>query len=164
MNSCVYCGRDPRPSVAARKRTISGWYVVLFGALVTAAVAGSIRERAADASSIQVDTPNDSISRPTGSLSRSIQGEEGCTILVRGTEGLPFQGSFATVQTAGDSKTKSVEGTVPAIYQVKGTTVSTFFAKKEDPGSLRVEILTNGSVIKSSETNAARGSVTVTAQ
>ena len=112
---------------------------------MTAVVAGSIRGGAAN---------------PFSSRSK----EEGCTILVTGTEGSPFQGSYAAVKTGGNSESKSVEGTVPAIYHVTGTTVSTFFAKKEDPGSLRVEILANGSVIKSSETDAARGSVTLTTQ
>jgi len=165
MTSCVYCGRDPRPSKAAIKRIIPGWYMVLFGVLATAAVAGSIRGRAANPSASQSDTPNNSVSTPTASLSSSVRSnEESCTILVTGTAGSPFQGSYAAVKTGGNSESKTVEGTVPAIYQVRGTTVSTFFAKKENPGSLRVAILSNGSVINSSETDAARGSVTVTTQ
>jgi hypothetical protein len=152
----------PGPATPPRQpKKMIGWCLALFAVLGTAAVAVSSREQSADASSRKVDTRNSSISTPTGSHSPSVQSKDGCTIRVTGTDGLPFQGSYAAVETWGSLESKSVEGTVPATYPVKGMTVATFFEKKGNPGSLRVEILKNGSVIKRSETKAAQGAVTV---
>jgi hypothetical protein len=85
------------------------------------------------------------------------------TIKVTGDQGLEFQGGYMVVQS-GSSDSKSVEGEVPAKYEVQGVMVSVSFQKKGEAGRLRVEIFKNGVLIKSADTTAAYGVVSVATQ
>jgi hypothetical protein len=82
-------------------------------------------------------------------------------IRVNGTNGTRFSGSYMQVGLDGSSNSQTVEGSVPATYEARGNMVSVAFQKKTESGQLSVEIVRNGSVVKSSETTAAYGMVTV---
>lgn len=82
-------------------------------------------------------------------------------VKVTGTEGLKFNGSYMITTTEGKSESKSVEGTVPAEYTMKGNIVSVSFQKQAEAGDLKVEILQGDKVVAQSETSAAYGVVTV---
>ena len=79
------------------------------------------------------------------------------TLRISGTPGLEFQGSYMTVKATGESRMKSVEGTLPEQYRTKGTIVSCTFQKQSEVGLLKVEVIKGGSVVSSSETRAAFG-------
>ncbi len=65
------------------------------------------------------------------------------------------------VSSGGQSVSKSVDGTVPTQYSAEGKMVSVVFQKQTENGTLKVEILRDGKVIKSSDTTAAYGLVSV---
>lgn len=71
-----------------------------------------------------------------------------------------FSGSYMVV-TSGGSTSRSVDGTTPAEYAVRGVIVSCAFQKTSESGSLKVEILKGGKVVNSSYTAAAYGVVSV---
>ncbi len=62
------------------------------------------------------------------------------TILVEGTPGLPFTGSYGTAQ-----RTQSARGTVPATYTVTTAVgVAATFSKETEQGELVVRLLVEG--------------------
>lgn len=86
-------------------------------------------------------------------------------VRVTGTEGLKFTGNVGTL-----GGTHSVEGTIPKEYEVQVKTGEmdfdsvTTFSKDfldETEGTMRVEIVYEGQVVKQSETSAPAGSVTL---
>ena len=83
------------------------------------------------------------------------------TVKVSGTEGLKFNGSYMITTTEGKSESKSVDGTVPTEYTMKGNIVSVSFQKQTDAGDLKGEILQGNKVVAQSETSAAYGVVAV---
>lgn len=85
--------------------------------------------------------------------------ESSFTIEVSGTSRLEFSGNYMTVTAGGDSTGKSVDGTVPARYTIKGSIVSCVFQKQSEHGSLKVRILKDGRVVSESESSAAYGVV-----
>ncbi len=91
-------------------------------------------------------------------------GDNDYIIKVSGTTGLNFSGSYMTVTSNGNSTSKTVDGTVPTQYSVRGTIVSVVFQKKTEGGYLKVEVLRGGKVINSSDTTAAYGVVSVATQ
>jgi len=90
--------------------------------------------------------------------------ESNFTIKVSGTSGLEFSGSYMTVMAGGSSTSKSVEGTVPAEYNVSGSIVSCAFQKQSEGGTLKVTIIEGGKVVSESETSAAYGVVSAATQ
>ncbi|MDD2297631.1 MAG: hypothetical protein PHX79_07445 [Sphaerochaetaceae bacterium] len=82
-------------------------------------------------------------------------------VKVSGTEGAAFSGSYMTTTTEGQSESKSVEGTIPAEYNMKGNIVSVSFQKQAEAGDLKVEILQGDEVVAQSETSDAYGVVSV---
>lgn len=89
------------------------------------------------------------------------QTESKFTIKVSGTSGLKFSGSYMTVRAGGASTSKSVEGTVPAEYNLRGIIVSCTFQKQSEKGNLRVDIFKDGTGVSQSETSAPYGVVSV---
>ncbi len=85
-------------------------------------------------------------------------------VKVGGTPGLRFHGHYAVVTAGGGSTSRSVEGTVPVEYNVKGKTVACAFQKQEERGTLKVEIIKDGKVVGQSETSAAYGMVTIASE
>jgi uncharacterized protein YuzE len=83
------------------------------------------------------------------------------SIKVTGDSGAKFSGAYDITTTEGKSENKSVDGTVPVEYNVKGNIVSVSFQKKAETGNLKVEILQDGKVVAQSETSAAYGVVSV---
>lgn len=99
---------------------------------------------------------------PTKPVSPLLRGEaQSFEIVVTGTAGIPFQGSFMTMAAGGSSSSQSVEGVTPQSYFTTGVLVSTTFQKQGsyENTTLRVEIKSNGVVKKSAETTAAYGLV-----
>lgn len=82
------------------------------------------------------------------------------TIQVNGTRGTQFTGSYGDL-----SGQKSVDGTIPASYQINanGGMVTAVFQKQSEGGELKVTILSGGSEIRSDSTTAAYGMVSITA-
>lgn len=66
--------------------------------------------------------------------------EQTVTILVEGTPGMPFAGSYGTAQA-----TQSVRGTVPATYTVRSAVgVAATFSKEVEQGQLVVRLIVDG--------------------
>ncbi len=85
-------------------------------------------------------------------------------IKVIGTDGLKFSGHYLVYDHTGQSASKSVDGTVPAMYVVKGNIVSVFFQKQTTYGSLAIQIWKDGQVVNSSNTTAEYGVVSLGTQ
>lgn len=83
------------------------------------------------------------------------------TIRISGTDGLGFTGSYMQMQASGGSTSKSVDGTIPAEYEIEGSITSAAFQKKGESGTLHVVLEKNGTVVKEEETTAAYGMVSV---
>lgn len=86
-------------------------------------------------------------------------GDSDFTIEVSGSSGLEFSGNYMVVTSEGQSTSKSVDGIVPARYDVRGNIVLCTFQKQSEYGILRVEILRGADVVAQSETSAAYGIV-----
>jgi len=82
-------------------------------------------------------------------------------IEVTGTPGLEFSGHYGLATADGQYTSKSVDGTVPATYTMRGHIVSGLFQKTTEDGTLRVEIFKNGRSVAGEETMAAYGIVSV---
>jgi hypothetical protein len=78
-----------------------------------------------------------------------------------GSSNVKFTGGYMVVAADGSSTSQSVEGTVPAQYNVSGTIVSCEFQNQFQWGALIVTILKNGSWAAEASTSAAYGVVTV---
>ena len=91
-------------------------------------------------------------------------GDSDFTIRISGTSGLSYSGNYMAVKSDGSSASRSVEGIIPAQYTVRGNIVSAVFQKQTENGLLKVEILRDGNLIKSSETTASYGVVSVATQ
>ena len=84
------------------------------------------------------------------------------TIRVTGTPGLEFHGSYIVIGP-GLAESQRVHGRTPQDYIVSGRMVSTTFQKRFTDGTLRVEIIKHGEVVRSSETIAKYGVVVTVA-
>lgn len=89
--------------------------------------------------------------RPGAGVERTI------LLYVEGTPGLPFEGSYGTLQG-----TTSTRGTVPAQFQVKtAVAVAATFAKGAADGELIVRVVVDGRDMVRRSTTAPFGSVVV---
>ncbi len=83
--------------------------------------------------------------------------EQTVTILVEGTPGLAFTGSYGT-----PSASSSAQGTVPARYTVKTAVgVAATFTKADEQGDLVVRILVEDREVLRRTTSAPYGTITV---
>jgi hypothetical protein len=93
--------------------------------------------------------------------------ESDYTIRVTGFAGSAFSGTYGAVSANGSTESHTVDGTVPATYHARGMQVSVVFQTKMNiplnVPALHVEILRDGSPVKTSETKAAYGVVTLAA-
>lgn len=92
---------------------------------------------------------------------RALTSDTEFEINVTGTPARAFSGSIMVVSSKGQTTSQSFDGKVPATYYVTGTMVSVAFQKKSPTGTLAVEIVNGGRVIKSGETTAEYGLVSV---
>jgi hypothetical protein len=129
-----------------KKKKTNVWLIGCLGLIVLAVIIGGIV--LATGSGTPVVTP-------------TLSSDTEFQIKVSGTAGLPFSGSYMVVSSGGQSVSKSVDGTVPTQYSVEGMMVSVAFQKQTEDGTLKVEILRDGQVVKSSDTTAAYGLVSV---
>ena len=74
-----------------------------------------------------------------------------------------FSGSLMVIKD-GKSESRSVEGSCPASYSEDATMVSVAFQKKDEYGTLAVDITKDGAPDGSQSTSAAYGMVTVAAR
>ncbi len=108
-----------------------------------------------------------------GSLSGGLAGDApsggtaGSLVLrISGTPGVEFSGNYTTPQ--GSQNLSGTLGTTPTDYElggkgVAGLNVLTANVRKQGTnGTLKVEILKNGQLVQSRETNAANNTVSVT--
>jgi hypothetical protein len=85
---------------------------------------------------------------------------------ISGTPGVQFSGNYTTPQ--GSQNLSGTLGTTPTDYElggegIAGLNVVTANVRKQGMGgTLRVEILENGQVVQSAETNATNNTVSVT--
>ena len=77
-------------------------------------------------------------------------------IEITGTEGLEFSGSIG-----GGTNSKSIEGSIPATYEVSDWPAVAVIQKKETSGTLTVTIKKNGRILNTQTTSASYGVVTV---
>ena len=87
--------------------------------------------------------------------------ESNFKIKIVGSHNIKFSGSYMIVTSDGKSSSHSVDGIVPAEYDMKGWIVSCAFQKQSEQGSLSVSIYRNGQLIDQSTTSAAYGAVTI---
>jgi hypothetical protein len=91
---------------------------------------------------------------------------ESLVLRISGTPGVEFSGNYTTPQ--GSQNFSGTLGTIPTDYElggegVAGLNVVTANVKKQvTTGTLKVEILENGRVVQSAETNVANNGVSVT--
>ena len=83
------------------------------------------------------------------------------TIRVSGTSGLDFSGSYSAMKAGISSSSETVYGVVPTQYWANGAAVSAAFQKQSESGTLKVQILKGGKVVKEEQTIAAYGVVSV---
>jgi len=83
------------------------------------------------------------------------------TIRVSGTSGLDFSGSYSVMKDGIITSSETVYGVVPTQYRAKGAAVSAAFQKQSESGTLKVQILKGGKVVKEEQTTAAYGVVSV---
>jgi hypothetical protein len=108
-----------------------------------------------------------------GSLSGGLAGNApsggaaGSVVLrISGTPGVRFSGNYATPQSS--KNFSGTLGTTPTDYKLGGEGVGSFnlvtvnVQKLGMGGTLKVEILKNGQVVQSGETNAANNTVSLT--
>lgn len=145
--------------------------VLLAGALLVGIAIGSntagqqVSEPAPTVQPGNEPTPVTEPSEPVP-VPKDESGTAEAVVRVTGTEGLKFTGNVGTL-----GGSRSVEGTIPKEYEVQVKTgeldfdsVTAFFSKDfldETEGTLRVEIVYEGQVVKQSETSAQAGSVTI---
>ncbi|MBA7716832.1 hypothetical protein ES703_125913 [subsurface metagenome] len=72
-----------------------------------------------------------------------------------------FSGHYMVITSGGKSSSLSVDGRTPTEYTVRGDIVSCVFQKMSEGGSLKVEILCEGTVVASASTIADYGMVSV---
>ncbi len=108
-----------------------------------------------------------------GSLSGGLAGDapsggdaNSLVLRISGTPGVRFSGNYTTPQ--GSQNVSGTLGTTPTDYELAGegvaglNVVSANVQKQETTGTLKVEILKNGQVVQSAETNAANNAVSLT--
>ena len=79
------------------------------------------------------------------------------TIRVSGTPGLRFSANVGGASLIDGPSGQSFEGTVPAEYKMVGTVVGCTFQKLAQYGTLRVQIIRDGTVVAQSETSDPHG-------
>jgi len=87
--------------------------------------------------------------------------ESNFKIKIVGSHNIKFSGSYMVVTADGHSSSHTVDGIVPAEYDVKGWIVSCSFQKQSEQGSLSVLVYRNGQLMDQSTTSAAYGVVTL---
>jgi hypothetical protein len=98
---------------------------------------------------------------PPGGATNSV------VLRISGTPGVHFSGNYTTAQ--GSQDISGTLGTTPTEYKLGGegvagmSAVSVNVQKQGTYGSLKVEILKDGQVVQSAETNATNNAVSVTA-
>jgi hypothetical protein len=93
-----------------------------------------------------------------------IFGDRKYTIVVSGDSGITFTGAIMSMSRIGPNSMRSVEGTVPARYELSGQVSSCSFQKTCEKGRLTVNIQRNARSIGSAETSVAYGVATVAAR
>jgi hypothetical protein len=82
-------------------------------------------------------------------------------IKVTGSEKQKFSGHYSFVGIGGVPKPVSIDSVVPAEYKGKGIAAVCVFRKATKEGSLKVEILKDGKVVSTSETEQPFGVVSL---
>jgi hypothetical protein len=97
---------------------------------------------------------------PSGGATNSV------VLRISVTPGVPFSGNYTTAQ--GSQDISGALGAAPTDYKVGGegvagmNVVTANVQKQETYGTLKVEILKDGQVVQSAETNATNNAVSVT--
>jgi hypothetical protein len=86
------------------------------------------------------------------------------TIKVMGTDGMQVQGAVAVVDSDGTSQTKSVEGTVPQVFELQTSMASLTLQKMTEEGELTLEAYKDGKLLKTESTTAPYGCVAIVVQ
>ena len=98
---------------------------------------------------------------PSGGATNSV------VLRISGTPGVQFSGNYTTPQ--GSQEISGTLGTAPTDYKLGGegvagmNVITVNVQKHETYGTLKVEILKDGLVVQSAETNATNSAVSVTA-
>ena len=103
-----------------------------------------------------------------GSVGDGPPGGDADSLVLRisGTPGVQFSGNYTTPQ--GSQNISGTLGTTPTDYELGGegvaglNVVTANVQKQETTGTLKVEIIENGQVVQSGETNATNNTVSLT--
>ncbi len=83
-------------------------------------------------------------------------------IKISGTHGTKFKGNYSIPGSRSIGIPTNVEGVIPVEYKGRGVSALCMFRKTESaPGTLKVEIFKDKSVVAASETSAPLGVVTI---
>jgi hypothetical protein len=101
-----------------------------------------------------------------GSVNDAASAEDSVVLRISGTPGAGFSGNYTTV--GGSQNISGTLGANPMDYELSGkgiagvNVVTANVRRKGSQGTLKVEILKNGQVVQSKETNATTDAVSVT--
>ena len=115
---------------------------------------------------LMVDSLGGSLLRGSADDTPSGGDAESVMLRISGTPGVKFNGSYTTA--AGSQNVSGTLGMAPMDYELGGkgvaglNVVTANVMKQGTAGVLKVEILKNGQVVQSQETNAASNAVSVT--
>lgn len=89
-------------------------------------------------------------------------------IKISGSNNMRFRGCYAIYTSKGESESISVDGVVPKECFLTGRTITCWFQKQSDSGTLRVEIFKNshlygeGKIVAQAETSGSYGVIMLT--
>ncbi len=92
--------------------------------------------------------------------------EPSLVIRISGTPGVPFSGNYTT--TTGAKNISGTVGATPTDYKVPSTSIAGVnvitvnVQRQGTTGSVKLELVENGQVVKSQETNMATGTLSLT--
>jgi hypothetical protein len=83
------------------------------------------------------------------------------TIRVTGSSDVAFKGNYSFPSADSLSKPINIEGVVPAEFTGRGVTALCMFRKTVPDGTLKIELMKDNTLIRSSETSAPYGLVSI---
>ncbi len=101
-----------------------------------------------------------------GTVNDAVSGEDSVVLRISGTPGVRFSGNYATA--GGSQNISGTLGANPMDYDLSGkgvagvNVVTANVRRQGSQGTVKVEIVKNGQVVQSKETNATTDTVSVT--
>ncbi|QQE80879.1 hypothetical protein [Alicyclobacillus sp. SO9] len=160
-------------SEKVKKSIFKRWWFWVLAVILIIIIASAAAGGAANSSNAAASQPtmSNGTTHPAGKAStsknatgtkKSNSSSPDFTIKVTGTANTKFSGDIDVVASNGSSNSETKSGAVPQTYTVKkGAEVSVVLQKSGTTGTLKVEILHQGKLVKESSTKAQYGAVSV---